>query len=500
MKTEKTKVGFVRGLLLLGMALMIPCYLFTAGNTLLAPWDLYPVRSRPVLLVLTACCLALLVVLMRAVGKHEAFFERHENRVLAGAAVFYFAVQMLMAQALRFVPITDLEQCFTAAGSLADTGAFAQSERSFIYFTRYPHNLGIVYLFSGIFRFFGLFGWADRLMQGILVCSLLFTLGLLASARLCKKMGGVKAEVRFLFLCATCLPFLYCTTELYTDAFSLAFPSMIVYSFAKAKEAETPHGKLLFALLFGVLSFAGAQLRFTSVIAAIACLIAALFDKRVRLTLLLFVLLALSFVAGGTAMNHVNDRLLGLDNIEKNKLPILHYVAMGLPVQVDEGYGRYGTGGWLIFSTSIEDPQERKDALLEEVIDRIYTVRYPHKLLHMMRRKNISTFGDGTFMLNEIMEGDAHEPDNLIKQVIFTQGKAYPAYYHLTPAMFAAQMLLACLACFQAVCRKDNRAAALFISLLGIFLFLCMWESRGRYFFQYEMLLLCAAAQARVRE
>ena len=84
--------------------------------------------------------------------------------------------------------------------------------------------------------------------------------------------------------------------------------------------------------------------------------------------------------------------------------------------------------------------------------------------------------------------------------MIFTQGKAYPAYYHLTTAMFTAQMLLACLACFQAVCRKDSRAAALFISLLGIFLFLCMWETRGRYFFQYEMLLLCAAAQARVRE
>ena len=32
------------------------------------------------------------------------------------------------------------------------------------------------------------------------------------------------------------------------------------------------------------------------------------------------------------------------------------------------------------------------------------------------------------------------------------------------------------------------------IALLGAFLFLSLWETRARYFFQFEMLLLCAAA------
>ena len=34
----------------------------------------------------------------------------------------------------------------------------------------------------------------------------------------------------------------------------------------------------------------------------------------------------------------------------------------------------------------------------------------------------------------------------------------------------------------------------LYIALLGVFLFLCIWESRGRYFFQFVPLLLCAGA------
>lgn len=180
-------------------------------------------------------------------------------------------------------------------------------------------------------------------------------------------------------------------------------------------------------MLFALSAFIGAQIRFTSVIAAIACLIAALFESRIRLAAWLAVPLALVFVAGSAAVNAENARHLGAENIEKYTLPKLHYIAMGLPVQSDEGYGQYGYGGWLVFSTSFDDPQERDAALLREVIDRIYYLRYPSRLLNMMSRKNLSTFGDGTFRLNEIIEGDVRDPDNLVKQFVFAPGKYYPA-------------------------------------------------------------------------
>ena len=399
-----------------------------------------------------------------------------------------------MAGALRFEPKTDAEQCFTAAKLLVDTGDFGQNERSFIYFTRYPHNLGMVYALAGIFRFFGLFGWGDRFMQAVLVASLLFTLGLLASARLCRRLGGALAQTRVLLLFATCLPFLYCTTELYTDCFSLAFPPIILLCALHVRDAQTRRGRILWALLFGLSSFVGAQLRFTSVIAAVAALIALLFSRRLRQTALCALALVAAFLLGGAAVNAETSRHLSAEDIEKNELPKLHYIAMGLPIHEDQGYGQYGDGGWLIFSTSIEDPQERRAALLEQVIDRVYYLRYPSRLLNLLSRKNLSTFGNGTFKLNEIIEADAHEPDNAIKQIIFEQGALYPAYYHLTTALFLAQMLLACLSCARALRLRSTEAASVFITLVGVFLFLCMWETRARYFFQFEMVLLCAAA------
>ena len=284
-------------------------------------------------------------------------------------------------------------------------------------------------------------------------------------------------------------------TELGVIVAVIAFAPMIVFAFLKARDAGSRKERSLWALLFAVCTFFGAQIRFPTIIAAIACLIAALFEKRAKLTALLAAPLALVFAVGGSAVNAANKANLGAANIAQNKLPKLHYIAMGLPVQSDEGYGQYGYGGWLIFSTSFDDPQARDEALRQEVVDRAYTLaHHPAQLLSTLSRKNLSTFGRGTFNLNEIFEADAHEADNAVKQAVFENGRFNRAYTHLATAMFVAQMALACIACIQAIRRRDTRAAPLFLTLLGAFLFLSIWETRARYFFQFMMILLCAGA------
>ena len=338
-----------------------------------------------------------------------------------------------------------------------DTGTFGNVERSWVYFTRYPFNLGFVYLLSGIFRFFGLFGWDDRFMQVVLVCTALFTLGLLASARVVRRIGGVRAQTRLLVLFASCLPFLYCTTELYTDAFSLAFPAMTVYAFLRTKEAASWRGRILWAIVFALAAAIGAQIRFTSVIAAIACMIALVFEMRGRALLCAGAALIAAFLGANMLMDGYTAQHLSEEDIYKNELPRLHHIAMGLPIHEDEGYGQYGDGGWLIFSTSFEDP-------------------------------------DGTFRFHDLIAADDYTPSNALKQAIFPTGGLYTAYYNLCTALFMAQMVVAVMACAQQIRRRKTAGAPLFIALIGIFLVLCAWETKARYFFQFEMVLLCAGA------
>jgi len=485
-------------LLLMGMGLMIPCYAFTVLNVTLSPWPLYN-RNRALLIALTLACTAALLLLLRAADRHEAFFEKNEKRLLAFAAIFYFVVQMAMAHALRFEPITDAEQCFTAAQLIVDTGTFGNVERPWVYFTRCSNNLGFVYVLAAIFRFFGFLGWGDRFMQAALVCSLLFTLGLLAGARVVRRIGGAAAQGKLLILFASCLPMLYCTTELYTDAFSLAFPTMIIYCAMRTREGKSGAQRVLWAALFALSSFVGAQMRFTAVIASVASLIWLVFALKIRPAALCGAALAAVFAVGGVLVDGETARHLDPADVERRSLPILHYIAMGLPIHEDEGYGQYGYGGWYVFTTSFEDPAERDAALMEEIIDRVYYLRYPNRMLNMMSRKNLSTFGDGTFSLHEVLAADVHTPDNAVKQAIFYDGAYFRAYYHLCTALFMAQMIVAMIACAQGLARKDASGSPVFVALVGAFVLLCIWETRGRYFFQFQMLLLCAGALLHAR-
>ena len=51
---------------------------------------------------------------------------------------------MVMAHVLRYIPITDTEQCFTAAQLIVDNGTFRGVERPSTYFARCTNNLGFV--------------------------------------------------------------------------------------------------------------------------------------------------------------------------------------------------------------------------------------------------------------------------------------------------------------------------------------------------------------------
>ena len=77
------KKSLMRTLLLIGMGLMIPCYLFTVGNTAFSPWELYN-RNRLALVILTPLCLGLLLLLKSMSG-----------RCLSGSRCFIWSVSWL---------------------------------------------------------------------------------------------------------------------------------------------------------------------------------------------------------------------------------------------------------------------------------------------------------------------------------------------------------------------------------------------------------------------
>ncbi|MBQ9008771.1 MAG: hypothetical protein IJ088_05500, partial [Clostridia bacterium] len=409
------------------------------------------------------------------------------------SAMLFVLLQIFCALSLRHTPFTDTEQIVTAAKNLAQTGSYEQSPRTYQYFSWYPFNLGTVYLYAFLFRLFGLFGFTDTYLVIAVFAGILFSVGLISGTKCAVHLRGDLAGIYFLILSGICFPFYYCTAELYTDVLALPFPVLLLYLYLKADNC-TGWKRHLLLTAFALLLLIGTQIRFTVLILPIACLMDALLKKKIRLFTECLVLSAVILAVGTLSIERVNAAHLGKENLETHRLSVWHYLAMGLPVHEDDGYGQYGDGGWLIFSTSFSDPGERDAQLRRMIKDRVYYLRYPNRMLNMLSRKNVSTFGDGSFHLNELIEADEHDINNGLKNIIYANGKGYPVYYHICSAMFYAQMLIAALSCFRAVKKRQLDAAPVFITLVGAFIYLTMWETNARYFFMFEFLLLLAAS------
>ena len=73
---------------------------------------------------------------------------------------------------------------------------------------------------------------------------------------------------------------------------------MILYCAMRVHEAQRRRDAVLWSVLFALLSFVGAQMRFTALIASIAALMAMLLDRRALRALGMIALLAATMLAG----------------------------------------------------------------------------------------------------------------------------------------------------------------------------------------------------------
>jgi len=466
---------------------------FTVINVLFSTWPLYN-RSLSLFLLFLLICILLLFLLFRSSEHLSSFYLQHRKLFLFSSVSLLFIIQLLLGVTLRHLPNTDAEQCFTAAKALATTGHFETSSRSYTYFSWYPFNLGIVYFLSLVYRFFGFFNYSDYYFQTLLICGILFSAGFYCAIRSSEMLGERHSPIFLVFLYFLNTPLLYCTSEIYTDAFAVSIIPMILFSYLRYKEHTDKKHDWFFFLLFVFTSILGSLFRVTVLIISIGCLIDLFFSEKTKSSLFLILIFSMSICISNLVINEIHYHYLGKENVEQHRLSFWHYLAMGLPVQEDQGYGQYNDGGWLIFSTSFEDAYSRDEALRLEVKNRVYTLRKPPILINLLSRKNLSTFGDGTFGVHSLIEADTPDADGIVKNIIFHRGSLYIYYYHFCTSLFMTLLVLTMYKSCISLTKKSLACFPLYLTLTGSFIFLSFWETNARYFFQFLpiVLILCS--------
>lgn len=417
---------------------------------------------------------------------------RAETALVAALLGGYWVLQLLFAFVLEVQPTRtwDFGVVFSAAQQYAQSGVLPGD-----YFSQFHNNAPMYLVLVALCKALGALGVRD-VMPAALVCNTLcVNLSLLALYRVLRRLYGVKNALFGLAGSFLFLAFLLYGPIVYTDTVTLPFPIGALALWLAARDRPVGAGRTLRCAGAGLLAAAGAWLKITVAIALVAAVLDALLSAGVRRGWKAAGCMVLSFAALYGALSFAALHSPWLPAYDRDKaIPWEHWVMMGL-----SGDGGYNDDDYKLTLTG-QDYAERAEIDRAE-IDRAEIARRveqmgPGGLLSHGADKLSYIFGDGLYYAPVKLDiGSVHKGNPL--QAYFIQGMQ-----HTGRAVYAGlgvqAALLAGLAAAgaRAARRGDHRAAVLRVAVLGLALFLLLWEARSRYLVNFLPVMLAAAFPA----
>ena len=482
-QTIFTRILFILYALLLGMTVFggIAADLRYAANPL--------ALLLPVILFVFTCLFFGAFLQKYAVQKSLCF-----HGIAGAACVLLFACNVAAGLQLRYAPLFDLEAIYQGAIAWAETGSFTNAvfeSASQEYFYMFPNNLGGMTLLFVFFKFAALFRITDFFAVAVCCNSLLIACTVNITAQIARRLYGNAAGLLVLFFVLMSPPFYFMGAVFYTDTLAMLFPVLAFYLYLRAHESDTYARRTVRGALCGLCLAMGAFIKFTVLIAGIAMLIHAVCTlrkhtwKQTAVELASAILcIALLFAVRDA---YFYSRHMNRADADRQQIPLSHWVMMGLGES-----GGYSPDDYA-YTRSFATLQERDTAARAEIRRRIGD-HGGRGLVSLFYTKGKIAFGDGTYELNTYLD-DRPVYDAPLHALLLPGGAYYPLYEQACTAAFFGVQLLALAGAVRTVCAKRADFAHLVphLCVLGVLLFLCMWEISGRYVLHFlPVLLLCA--------
>lgn len=357
------------------------------------------------------------------------------------------------------------------------------------YFYMFPNNIMLAYILKGFFLPFHMIGFHDYVLIGVffnIICIDISIFFLYKIVRLIfPKMKPVFFYLALLFF----LPFITYAPIFYTDTVILPFLTIPLYCFISFIICSEMNRKsLVLAILSGILLGIGLQVKFTIIILLIAfCSFFILQeDWKSKWKMVLFVFLGVIIVT--IPIKFVFRHLFDQDVMEKSKVPITHWIMMGL-----QGHGEFN---YKDYSVTFEagDLEAKKDANMKIIKKRIDNMVKRHNILSFYAGKISFLWSDGTYYAPELLRESLHK--NWFQKFFLTNGKYYSIFSYLSQIqhLFMLIMIL-CSLLFSKYLDSTERKIRnfLLITVLGVILFFIIWEVSSRYLYHMLPVLLIAS-------
>lgn len=356
----------------------------------------------------------------------------------------------------------------------------------------YPNNTLLVFWNYAHLFLADLFNVYDTsfffLCSNILMVDIAFFFSCLIGKRVLHSKGLV------IYIILSCLLFLFSPwlTVSYTDTLCMPFPMIGLYCYLKHTEAKKRWQRFFFLSIMALSFSVGYLFKPTPIILMIAIFIIYLFAqkppllKRVAVIVLSVVVV---FASSQIMLHSMQGFFQGSYNKEESeriRFPVTHFLMMGL--NTDNGnYGAY-SGADVALTESVDGQDAKRKLNMQIYKERMQELGF-FNYLSFLAQKMVYTFNDGNF--NFTIEGAMitdppydYSPLGKALQEIYTGDKSLRALYEIyANSVWFVILVLIAFACLIKSSYKSNLVAILRLCVLGLALFLMLFETRSRYLF-----------------
>ena len=363
------------------------------------------------------------------------------------------------------------------------------------YFSRYPNNILLAYLFALVIRACSFLHISNYYLilihiQCLIYTYIAFLLYRSACLLLNNRLYALAAYLLYLSLVGLS-PWVVIP---YSDSIGLFFVLTIFYLYQRFSLTKKPH--LIFLIAF--LSYMGMKIKPQVAIISIAILIISfcrISAKKYPVKDFLTVFAA-AFAGLMTAFILVRTAVYfsGLEINKEDSFSLAHYAMMGLNTESNGEYSQADVD----FSASFPNRRERTLANLSTAKERLKAFA-PGSFFPFITKKLLAVYNDGSFAWNgegyfflECYEGGFFH--KVLTHIYYPEGRLYPYYLLFVQALWMSILFLSLFSGNRTTSgTAPHIISVLKLSLIGLFLFEMIFEARARYLFTYTPIFILMA-------
>lgn len=373
-----------------------------------------------------------------------------------------------------------------------------------VYFSWYPNNILLVWIFTGVVRFAALIGYMNWKFSLVVFQCLID----IASAWLVYRVTiDLTKNQRVAFLAYTTDILLVGLSPwfivAYSDATGILFPVLIIRLYQLSLNSEKQVVKALWSIILGLVSLAGYFIKPHILIAFIAVILAEIFSlfgkkykERLHTCGIRIVCYTVGMISFFISYNYSILPSLHFQINPDTTFGWQHYLMMGLNSSTDGAWSADDYNFTLSFLTN----NERNEANIQEANRRIKEMGIGGLFQHLCR-KQLVNYGDGTFAWNTEGKSFAGDPEwahnrisEFIRSLIKPEGGKYN-WFIASKQLIWVMVLFFQLFVF--ACPRgtwpydgDKTITVLIMSVIGLTIFNLLFEARARYLFCYAPLFV----------